>query len=90
MPTTMQILRTYKLRVQRRFFEILARHSAPPTGLIVPSDPQKALELGMQLGRNEGYGTGLVDGTALGLDVGLEAVDAMLSQPVLLGPIGVA
>ena len=85
MPTTAQILHRYKRAVQQRFFEILGRTTATPAGLVVPSDPAEALALGMKLGRREGYGTGLVDGTALGLDVGLEAVDAMMCQPVIIG-----
>ena len=85
MPTAAQILKQYKRAVQMRFFEVLSRTTPTPVGLVVPSDPAEALALGMVLGRRDGYGTGLVDGTALGLDVGLEAVDAMMCQPVIIG-----
>ena len=81
----MQILNTYRVAVRRRFYEFVERQAQSPQGLRVPANPKDALELGIRLGRKEGYGTGLVDGTTLGLDVGLETMDAIHSQPVIIG-----
>jgi hypothetical protein len=89
MRTTTQILASYRDRVKQRFVEMTTRRveSLPAD---IPTDPKQALELGLAMGRREGYSTGLVDGTQLGLDVGLEAVDEMLSQPVFFGTYGMA
>jgi len=88
MRTTAKILSGHRDAAQQRFFEVLQREVPVPEG--IPCDPEEALRMGMALGRKEGYGTGLVDGTKLGLDVGLEAVDEMLNQPVIFGPAGIA
>lgn len=87
MKSAVQILSTYKDRIRARFLAV-AKRTGLPAGVKIPDDPQEALKLGLALGRKEGYGEGLVDGTTLGLDVGLEAVDAMMSQPVILVPGG--
>jgi len=81
-----QILATYRESAKRRFLEVLGRTNELPED--IPSDPKAAMMMGMTLGRREGYGTGLVDGTKLGLDVGLGTVDEMLNQPVIFGPAG--
>ena len=86
MRNAVQILATYRDAAKERFLEILGRTSKVPED--IPLDPEAALRMGMALGRREGYGTGLVDGTKLGLGVGLEAVDEMLNQPVIFGPAG--
>jgi len=88
MKSAVQILAAYKDRVRQRFLAVVRRTDDLPEGVDVPADPQEALKLGRTLGRKEGYGEGLVDGTALGMDVGLEAVDEMMSQPVILVPGG--
>jgi len=85
MPTTTQVLAAYRDATKRRFYEVVGRRAEVPPTVEVPADPAEALRLGVALGRREGYGTGLVDGTRLGLDVGLDALDAMLSQPVIFG-----
>ena len=84
MRSTEQILAAYKERVRSRFLSVIRRKENLPVKLIVPSDPQEALLLGIHLGRKEGYSEGLVEGTSLGMDVGMDAVDEMLSQPVFL------
>jgi len=85
---TVDILGTHKLSMMARFFEFLRRKPLMPPS--VPTDPQEALRLGIKLGRKEGYGEGLVVGTGLGLDVSLETIDEMMSQPVIFGSIGSA
>lgn len=84
MRTTAQILASHRDRVRGRYFQVVGRQPHAPRVGHVPSDPQKALEMGIILGRKEGYAEGLVDGTQLGLDVGLEAVDEIMAQPVFL------
>jgi hypothetical protein len=89
MLTTAEILASYRDAMKRRFLAVVRRRPVVPRTLVVPADPQAALRLGLKLGRSSGYGEGLVDGTKLGLDVGLESVDAMLCQPVIFGQGGV-
>jgi len=86
MRTTPQILASYRDAVRTRFFEFIGRKTQNPAH--VPRDPKEAMKLGIALGRQQGYGSGLVDGTQLGLDVGLETVDEMLTQPVILSHPG--
>lgn len=90
MRTTTEILASYRDAIRRNFYEFIGRSGDLPPTMAIPADPRAALLLGMQVGRKQGYGSGLVDGTQLGLDVGLEAVDAMLSQPVIFGTPGAA
>lgn len=85
MPSALEVLARYKDRTKRRFMAFVGRAPAVPADTAVPTDAAAALRLGIQIGRREGYGEGLVDGTALGLDVGFETVDAMMSQPVIFG-----
>jgi len=88
MRTSAQILASYREVVKRKFFALIGRST--PMKEDLPQDPHAAWELGMSQGRKEGYGSGLVDGTQLGLDVGLDAVDEMLAQPVIFGSVGSA
>lgn len=83
MRTISQILGHYKETVKRRFFEVLAEQQPLPAK--VPAVSLDALQLGISLGRKEGYSLGLIDGTRLGMAVSLDAVDEMLCQPVILG-----
>jgi len=88
MRTTAEILASYRDCIKQRFLDLVGRKASVPAD--VPLDPEEAMRQGIELGRREGYGDGLVDGTKLGLDVGLEAVDEMLSQPVIFGQPGTA
>jgi hypothetical protein len=88
MRTTGQILASYRAALKQRFYEVIGQATDPSVS--VPTDPSEALKLGITLGRKEGYSNGLVDGTQLGLDVGLDAVDEMLAQPVIFGTPGAA
>jgi len=90
MQTTTEILASYRDAIRRRFYEFVGRTDDLPSTMDIPADPQEAMLLGLRMGRKQGYGSGLVEGTQLGLDVGLEAVDAMLSQPVIFGTPGSA
>ena len=86
MRSTVQILANYRDTAKQRFLDVIGRVSSVPDH--IPTDPEAAMRMGMALGRKEGYGTGLVDGTKLGLGVGLDAVDEMLNQPVIFGSVG--
>ena len=88
MRSAVQILADYRDAAKQRFLDVIGRTATVPED--IPTDPEAALRMGVALGRKEGYGTGLVDGTKLGLGVGLEAVDEMLAQPVIFGPVGQA
>lgn len=88
--TMRYILGSFKEATRKRFLAYLSQGVDIPQGLAVPNDPHEALRLGYMLGRKEGYGNGLVEGTELGLDVGLEAMDVLTSQPVVFGEPGVA
>jgi len=88
MRSAVQILADYRDTAKQRFLDVIGRAAMMPE--IIPLDPEAALRMGVALGRKEGYGTGLVDGTRLGLNVGLEAVDEMLAQPVIFGSAGQA
>ena len=87
MSGALAVLSRYKGPIKARFLEVVQR--SPPV-IPLPMEAEAALKLGLQLGRQEGYGEGLVDGTRLGLDAGMEAMDALLSQPVIFGPPGLA
>lgn len=89
MPTVLAILMWYKEATKARFLEVMHRTPAPPKGPL-PVSPEEALKLGIMLGRREGYEEGLVAGTQLGLDVGWETAEALLCQPVVFGPVGLA
>jgi hypothetical protein len=90
MSTILSILARYKERTRARFLEVVLQEAAVPEKVAIPRSPEEALRLGILLGRHEGYREGLVDGTKLGLDVGCEAADAVMSQPVIFGPTGLA
>lgn len=86
MRSALQILAGCRDAARVRFFDVIRRTTTVPDD--IPEDPEAALRMGVALGRREGYSTGLVDGTKIGLDVGMEAVDEMLAQPVIFGPGG--
>lgn len=88
MATTLAILARYKDAMKQRFLTVVGRAPTIPISVNVPADPEEALRLGIMIGRREGYGAGLVDGTELGFDVGVEAAELALAQPVILGPVG--
>jgi hypothetical protein len=77
-----EVLAERKPEMKARFIQQVRRPLEIPEGVSVPVDPQQALALGFRLGRSSGYGDGLVDGTELGLDVVLEAMDTFLRFPV--------
>ena len=85
MTTALTILAQYKKAVKQKFLAVVGRTPTVPTGIQVPLDPAEALRMGILIGRQEGYGEGLVDGTTLGLDVGMETMGALLNQPVIFG-----
>lgn len=84
----LSILQSYKESI-REHFNAFA-HKPVLASLAASKSPEEALRLGVLLGRQEGYEEGLVEGTRLGLTVGLDAVDAMMAQPVVLSPGGSA
>lgn len=84
MPTALAILARYRDDAKRRFLSFAGQAPVVPANVAVPTDALAALKMGIQIGRKEGYGEGLVDGTQLGLDVGVEAAEEMLRQPVIL------
>lgn len=88
MRTTVEILGHYKDAMKRRFMALAHRRADPAPDILVPDDPTEAMRLGIAMGRREGYGEGLVDGTQLGFDVGMDTVDELLSQPVIFGSPG--
>ena len=90
MTTALEILAQYKSTMKQKFMDMVRLAPRVPPHTRVPLDPEEAMRMGILIGRKEGYSMGLVDGTTLGLDVGVEAVDAMLSQPVIFGSMGVA
>ena len=67
MRTTTEILASYRDAIRRSFYEFIGRSGGLPPTTAIPTDPQAALLLGMRMGRKQGYGSGLVDGTKLGL-----------------------
>jgi len=52
-----------------------------PPSVIVPKDPQEALNLGYKLGVKKGWGEGLLDGVDVGLDVGIEVAAEASDEP---------
>ena len=79
------ILTQYKELLKRKYLDLCSKSLKIPKNIVIPRDPVEALALGLQMGRQEGYGAGLMDGTQLGLDVGLNAVDEESNQPVIFG-----
>lgn len=88
MRTTVQILSLYKDAMKARFLALAARRADLASHIQVPKDPVEAMRMGIAQGRREGYGEGLVDGTQLGFDVGLDTLNELLSQPVIFGSPG--
>lgn len=84
MPDVLEVLTHYKEVTRRKFRAFLGREPVVPPQVTIPQDVAEALRLGIQIGRSEGYGEGLVEGTMLGLDVSHEVVEAMMTQPVIL------
>lgn len=85
--TALAVLRRYKDATRQRFFTLVRKDPEVPTTLQIPADPAEAIKMGIRIGRQQGYGEGLVDGTKLGLDVGLETMEEALCQPVIFGPV---
>jgi len=52
------------------------REVVVPSGIVVPTDPEEALLLGMRLARKQAYEDGLVDGVDLGIEVFSEQLAA--------------
>lgn len=84
--TALAVLRRYREITRRRFFAIIKKDPEVPN-IQIPADPEEAIKMGIRIGRQQGYGEGLVDGTKLGLDVGLETMEEALCQPVIFGPV---
>ena len=88
MPDVMEVLARYKESTRSSYAAFLGRAVTPVVP--VPKDAAEALRLGILLGRQEGYGEGLVQGTKLGMDVSQEVMEALLAQPVFFGTVGLA
>ena len=73
--TVLVVLDQYRTKAERRFQEFLQQP--------IPETSSEALRRGILQGRQEGYSEGLVDGARLGLTVGFETMEALLSQPVV-------
>lgn len=82
MPGVLEVLTQYKEVTRLKFQKLMGREPVLPPQLEVPQDAAAALRLGIQIGRSEGYGEGLVEGAQLGLDVSKETVEAVLRKPV--------
>jgi hypothetical protein len=87
MDTIMTILARYKENTKRQFLSFVSQKPRIPDHVTIPMDGLAALQLGIWLGRQEGYGEGLVMGAKLGMDVGSDVMNLVLSQPVISGPL---
>lgn len=92
MTTPMSILARYKSAVKARFTAFCGGNadvSIPPQTR-VPANPQDAILLGILIGRQQGFSSGLLEGVQLGLKVSSESQQPPLCPPFTQTPYGEA
>ena len=83
--TALTILAQFKEATRQRFHRFMAEPMT--TAITIPGNPKEAFFLGIMVGRGEGFGRGLEEGTQIGLDTAFETIDTLtaMGKPIPKG-----